>query len=120
LPTCGARSSSTATLIERLPLIQIAHLNARVLMSRERENMKNQARWTICASRKFKAGAAQRPKYSRHIQPWVGNCGKPVKLKDIRRGKAGFAYGPRQTQPGRRGDQSGRTSAGINPGLRFA
>jgi len=37
------------------PLIQIAHLNARVLMNQERENMKNQARYAVCASRKFKA-----------------------------------------------------------------
>jgi hypothetical protein len=35
-------------------LIQIAYLNARVLVNRERENVKNQVRYAICASRKFK------------------------------------------------------------------
>jgi hypothetical protein len=50
-----------------------------------------------------------------HIQPWVGNCSKQVKRKDIRRREVGFRLQPvRRSLDGARAN-SGEKRAALAP-----
>jgi hypothetical protein len=71
-------------------LIQIAHLNARVLVNRERENVKNQVRYAICASRKFKAALPGAPQTVGTFNHGLAIAASR-RSKDIGRREGGFS-----------------------------